>query len=401
MNDIDLHKVLSRASEGQDAPELVHQAMVTANRRLARRRGGLAAGVATAVVAGLVLVPRILASSPDPVNQPASPTNPSATSVPDADPATQPIWDPLSIGAAPLRATKLPERIDLQTAQGPTLQEQPMAGIVAALRDDTNLRLLDTDGTWRTVSLTASQGDLFGVDDVERPSISSDGTRVAVAAVAGIRVIDATTGAERTIPWPETFAPPRDNPPNVEWQPGDDGFIIFDVARTWLVGLDGSSREAPYRSYALGIDPDGPVYQNDFKVRTLLTWEGDRVVDKSPFVQCERMVAGYGMVACTTGSLQPSRSGPVVVAPETGKVIAYAPIKDPHATYSDNGGLTLLGFLDENTLLMAVGPAAFNSGDTEETRFLASWQFRTGEFQRISTGDADIRSIAVAPNLVE
>lgn len=324
-----------------------------------------------------------------------------APGVPDTDPATQSVWDPSSIEAASLRPTRVPERIDLQSAQGPTLHEQPMSGIVAALRDDTSLRLLDAAGTWRTVSLTASQGVTFGVDDVRRPSISSDGTRVAVAIEAGIRVFDGTTGTERTIPWPELFAPPRDNPPDVEWQPGDDGFIVFDIVRTWLVGLDGSSREAPYRSYALGIDPEGPVYQNDFEVNALLTWQGGEVVDEAPFIQCERIVAGYGMVACTAGSLQPSRSGPVVLDPTTGDVIAYAPIKDRNAIYSDNGGLTLLGFLDEDTLLMLVGPAAFHGNDVEEARFLASWQFRTGEFQRISTGDADMRSIALAPKLVD
>lgn len=35
MTDIDLHEVLSRASDGQDAPDLVDRALVTAKRRLA------------------------------------------------------------------------------------------------------------------------------------------------------------------------------------------------------------------------------------------------------------------------------------------------------------------------------------------------------------------------------
>lgn len=402
MTDIELHEVLSRASEDQDAPELVHRAAATANRRLARRRrGGMAAAVAAAVVAGVVLVPRLAGPSPDTVQEPAFTPGSSAPAAPNANPATQPVWDPLSIEAAPHRPTNLPERIDLQTAQGPALQAQPMSGIVAALRDDNSLRLLGTDGSWRTVSIASSQGASFGVDDVTRPAISSDGTRVAVATKAGIRVVDGTTSTELTIPWPERFAPPGDSPPNVEWQPGDDGFIIFDIDRTWLVELDGSSRAAPYRSYALGIDPDGPVYQNDFETQTLVTWEGDQIADESPFIQCERMVAGYGMVACTAGSLQPYRSGPAVVNPATGEIVAYAPIKDRNAIYSDNGGLTLLGFLDENTLLMLVGPEAFHDNDVTEERFLASWQFRTGEFERISTGDADMRSIAVTPMLVD
>lgn len=398
----DLRTVLEVATDEIKSPDLAGNALAAAGLRRARRRGALTATVAAALVAGVVLVPRVAGPSPDPVKEPATTPTPTPTPV-DTDPATQAVWDPRSIGEAPLRPTRVPAQLDLQDAQGPSVQEQPMSGIVAALRDESSLRLLNTDGTWRTVSVTASQGVPFGVGDVERPSISSDGTRVAVATEAGIRVIDGTTGAEGVVAWPERFAPPWDNPPNVEWRPGDDGFIVFDYRPPWLVGLDGSSREAPYRrSFELAVDPVGPVYQNDFETSTLLTWEGDEVVDESPFVQCERMVARHGLVACTTGSLEFSRSGPVVVDADTGEVVAYAPIKDRRAAYSDNGGLTVLGFLDEDTLLMLVGPGAYTAHDVPGDRHLAAWQFRTGEFQRISTGDAtDIRALAVAPELVE
>jgi hypothetical protein len=315
------------------------------------------------------------------------------------DPATQPVWDPRGIETLPLRRTRLPERIDPRSAHGPSVQERPMSGIVAAIHDVAGLRLLDTDGTWRLVPVLSGQDAVFGVTDYSRPSISFDGTRVAVAIEAGIRVIDATTGHEVTIPWPPPFSGRRDAPPSVVWQPGDDGFIVFDIVRTWLVALDGSHREAPFRSYAFGVDPDGPVYENAFRTTRLVTWAGDRIIDRVPFVQCERMVADYGMVACTAGSLQSFRSGPVVVDPRTGKVIAYAPVKDPNSLYSDNGGLTVLGFLDEDTVLMVVGPPAFHRNGVGEVRSLVSWQFRTGEFHRISTGR--LRSIAVAPQLVD
>lgn len=405
MTDLDLQEVLSRASDDQDAPELVVRALTEANRRLARRRAGAAAALATAVVAGIVLVSTVVGPSPDPVQAPATTRGPdrsghASPDVANTDP-TQPVWNPLSIERSPVRPTNLPARMDLRTADGPSPLEQTMPGAVAAVRDDTSLRLLGTDGTWRILPLEATPGYLFGADDVARPAISLDGTRVAVATEAGVRVIEVTTGTDETIQWPPALAPPWDNPPTVEWQPGDDGFVVFDIVSTWLVGLDGSSRKAPYRSYTLGIDPGGPVYQNDFQTRTLLTWDGDAVVAESPFIQCERLVAGYGLVACTTGSLQPSRSGPVVIDPTTGEIIAYAPIEDPNAVYSDNGGLTMLGFLDDDTVLMLIGPAAFHDQDITETRYLAAWQFRTGEFQRISTGDTNLRSIAVAPTLVK
>lgn len=402
MNDTDLHDVLSRASDSQDAPELVHRAVVTANRRRARRRSAVAVAVAAVVVGGVVLVPRIVTPSADPVKEPTSTPTPDATvDLPDTDIASQPVWDPATIATASLRPTRLPEQIDLQAAQGPSIQDQPMSGIVAALQVSNSLRLLDLDGTWRTVPIAAFEGPNFGVDDITRPAISSDGTRVAIATPAGIRVINATTGTEDTIPWPARFAPPWDNPPSVEWQPEDNGFIVLNPVEKWFVGPDGSSQEAPYRSYSLAVDPDGPVYEHDFNARTLIAWDGDQNLSEAPFpTQCERFAAGYGLVACTTGALQ-SRSGPVVADPTTGEILAYAPIEDPNARFSDNGGLTMLGFIDGDTLVMAVGPATFNGGDIPEERFLVSWQFRTGEFQRIATGNADIRQIAVAPALVD
>lgn len=398
MKETELHELLNRASEHQDAPELVSLAVSISKRRLAYRRTGLAAAAAAIVVIGIVLVPRIAGPSPDPVDEPTSIPSPIKSALPDTGPATQPIWNLSSIKPAPVRTTKLPQQIDFQSARGPSLQEQPMSSIVAALAYDNNLQLLDVDGTWRSVSLTTGQGVPFSVSDVVRPSISSDGTRVAVAVEAGIRVIDVSTDTERTVPWPKQFAPPWDNTLYVVWRPGDDGFIVADATRTWMVGLDGSSQKTPYGGHTLGIDPEGPVYESEFKTRTLVTWVDGTVVNSAPFIQCERIVAGYGMVACTAGNLEPFQSGPVVLDPVTGDIIAYAPMKDPNAIYSDNGGLTLLGFLDKDTLLMLVGPATFQAPAPEGERVLATWQFRTGKIQRISTGDAALRSISVALN---
>ena len=142
------------------------------------------------------------------------------------------------------------------------------------------------------------------------------------------------------------------------------------------------------RTPELGVDPEGPIYQNAPNLpHRLLTWEDDQVVHEAPFVQCQRMVAAHGLVSCTAGSLTPSQSGPIVVDPQTGDVIAYAPIKDRSATYSDNGYLTSLGFLDEDTVLLLVGAMDFKTMEVgEETWHLVAWQFRTGAFERITSG---------------
>lgn len=174
----------------------------------------------------------------------------------------------------------------------------------------------------------------------------------------------------------------------------------------WIVEPDGDARRVPY-DFAevydvLAVDPAGPIYQNDYPRNTVVTWEGDEAVNEAPFPQCERLTAAYGLVACTTGSLEFRRSGPVVVDPGTGEIVAYAPIADRNAVYSDNGRLTSLGFLDEDTVLLLAGPRDSTTADPgPEAWYLVSWRFRDGTFQRIASGDAHMQSIAVAPSLVQ
>ena len=96
------------------------------------------------------------------------------------------------------------------------------------------------------------------------------------------------------------------------------------------------------------------------------------------------------------------KSGPIVVDPATGDVVAYAPIRDANAVYSDNAHLTALGFVDPDTVLLIVTPMNFRTMDPEDgLTHLVSWDFRTGAFARLASGGPAMRSIAVAPDLVE
>jgi hypothetical protein len=396
----DLRTLLELATDEVESPDLARTSLATAHRRRTRRRG-IVAGVAAAVaVGGVIVVPRVVDERPDRTTPGEEMTPPTPTpSVDDGDPSTQPVWDPERVPELPVRRTVLPTSIAHGDNLDPSPEQVPMTGVVLATVDDSALYLLDPDGSWRMMPWS-SIGVPYGPTDIARPSISSDGTRVAVARDAGILVVDVTTGETRTIAWPTKFAPPRDNPPGVVWQPGDEGFVVFDIDGTWLVN-DGGSREAPFQSYAFAVDDTGPlVYVNNFERRTLVTWAGDKVDDESPFVQCERMVASYPYVACTAGSLQSGRSGPVVVDARSGEILAYAPIEDPNAAYSDNGGLTMLGFVDEDTVVMLVGGPAYTP-QPSGARHLVTWDFRTGEFERVATGGSVLRSVAVAPALLE
>lgn len=406
MRESELRDLLERATDRIDARDLAGSALDGARRQRVRRR---ASGVVMAVAATVTLAIGIgqLGSGSqrpdDPVDTPTSPPVPSPTPSATAGPATQPLWDPSSVTEEPWRSMGLPETLVVPSSAGEPVASQPMDGVVVAWpQEGADLQLLGTDGRWRTVPGTqdAVEGALY---DTVRPTISSDGTRVAMSTNAGVLVVDVTTGEDTTIPWPDEIAQPWDTAPGLRWLPGDEGFVVLHWRHTWLMDLEGGDRRAPYRGgyVSIGVDPDGAVYQNDYDRRSLLTWRGDQRVGEAPFIQCERMVGGYGLVACTTGSLQPFRSGPVVVDPVTGEVVAYAPIKDRNSVYSDNGHLTALGFLDADTVLLIIGPADFRTRQIgEESWHLVSWDFRTGAFERITSGDSRMRTTAVAPELL-
>jgi hypothetical protein len=69
--------------------------------------------------------------------------------------------------------------------------------------------------------------------------------------------------------------------------------------------------------------------------------------------------------------------------------------------YGDNGYPTAQGFLDPETVLLLVAPMDFRTMDPgEETWYLATWNFETGEIEHLTTGDTDLRTIAVATDVV-
>lgn len=404
----ELHGVLERATDRIVGGQLAARAGAIARRRRRRTRAATTFGAAVAsvlVVVGLTQLGSPVPRSEAPVVVPPTAT-PSRAPAPairvtDVDPATQPVWDPFDIGGAPLRPSRLPADLD-PPLDPPALTTMPGV-LVAWPEKGADVRLLGTDGEWRTVAGTADAVRGTLVDQV-LPAISHDATRVAMSTTDGLRVVDVTTGEDRTIAWPTPIAGPWDNAPQLQWLPEDDGVIVLHWRTPWLMRLDGSARAAPYpSSYVItAVDPGGAVYQNDYERRRLITWDGDTVLREAPFVQCERMVAEHGLLACTTGSLQSGRSGPVVIDPATGDVVAYAPIDDPSSAYSDNAFLTAKGFLDPETVLLLVGPMDFRTmklGDAEW--HLVAWRFRSGEFELLSSSDRDLRGISIAAATVD
>ncbi|MBD3947896.1 hypothetical protein [Nocardioides ganghwensis] len=255
MNDLD--QLLREATDHVASPDLAGRALAEAHRRRVRRTavGALAAvallggGVAWAVQeptpkAGVVDTP--------------VPTPTATPSAADTDPATQPIWDPFTVVDAPRRPSTLPEQI-APPADAPSIAEAPLPDVVLAWPEEgVDLRVLATNGEWRSVPGTANaiQGTFR---DVVSPAISPDGDRVAMAVDAGVLVVEATTGEQSVVPWPPELAGPVDSRPGLRWLPGDEGFVVLHWKRPWLVGLDGTGEPAPFGgAYGSGVmvDPD-------------------------------------------------------------------------------------------------------------------------------------------------
>lgn len=395
-----LNGVLDRATDTITSPGLARAALDGARRRRARRRAVAATAVAVVAVVGTVSV--VAAQRDDPPPAPiGSPTPSTGRDETGVDPLDQRLWDPHTIGDEPLGESVLPERLDPPDLP-PSVLDQPMeAAVVAWPEEGEDVKLLGTDGEWRCIP---------GTEDVaastwwfSNPALSSDGTQVALSTEGGVLVVDVTTGDQNRLPWPDALAPPWDSPPEVRWLSGDSGLAVLSWRNSWTVGFDGAWHEAPFAGSSVAIDPDGPIIEHRWQTDELVEWQGGEVARRTHFPwQGERFVARHGLVAFTTGSLgDHPRGGPVVADAATGELLAYAPIRDPHASYSDNGGLTVQGFLNEDTVLLLVKPddVAEDRQDLDSWHLVA-WNFRTGDFERLASGSGPMGTIDVATDLV-
>lgn len=412
----DLDRVFREATEHVAPPDLVGRALAGARRRRIRRTAAGAAAVLV-LVAGVVTwelqrpaqradVVQTPTSTPTPVPEPTS--APTVTPPLDANPATQPVWDPFTVVDAPRAPSPLPADV-VPPAEPPSLSDEPLPDVVLAWpQEGEDLRVLSTDGQWRSVPGTARaiQGTFH---DVVVPVISRAGDQIAMSTDAGVLVVEAATGDQKVLPWPPELAGPFDGRPRLLWLPDDEGVLVLHFEEPWLMGFDGSAKRAPYGGpYGSGVmvDPDtGTVRERRWEDRTLRTYD-----DSGGFSSVylggygERFVTRFSQVAYV-GNPGPVRrvamSGPVVLDPSTGEVVAFAPIRDPDSVYSDNANLTPLGMLDETTVLLLVSPMDYRTmGVDDGETHLVTWDVVSGDFALVASGDSRMRAIAVAPDLV-
>ena len=418
MSEENLRDLLERASD-VESRDLVGSAEREARRRTSRSRLGAVGAVAAAtalVVGGSVLAghdsePRREEPAGETSSAPPSPSSSESGAVnTDADKIAQPLWDPFTVVDAPRTVTTLPQ--DLVPPQSPpSVLDEPMEDVVVAWpQDGHDVRLLASDGTWRTLPDSAPEvtqpvpGEHGPWTRLRYPVPSPNGRLVAVSQHDGVRVVDVTTGDQVLHPWPKRLASPYDTFHHVRWL-GED-LLVLHVLGTYVMAPDGS-----FEPWAVDLDltgalsttPDGTAYVHDFERRTLTTFVDGTRTNRVDFPWWgERLAAGHGLVAFVGGTSSGwPRNGPMVVDPTTGEVLAYAPIKDPNAVYSDNGYLSPLGFLDQDTVLLEVGPMNFRTMNEGDERWhLVAWDFESGDFHLLSSGDTAMRDIAVVTDLV-
>lgn len=405
----DLQQVLREATDHVASPDLAGRALTAAHRTRVRRAsaGALAAVVLLGGGVAWAVQDRVPHAEvvDTPVPTPTATSTPTTVETGEAG-GTQPVWDPFTVVDEPRFDSVLRNDLD-PPASAPSVVDEPVpAAVMAWPEEGRDLRLLTPFGEWRSVPGTASIGSST-LRPVLSPAISSDGRLVAFAAEEGLWVVDVTTGEPRVLTWPEEISEPSDTLPDVQWMAGDQAVLVHHWDTPWIVNLDGSDEDASYLgryTASVAADPDGALLQRDFRSGTLVEWRDGEIARRSDdgIAWGERMVAGHGMVALTGSLGGGAYAGPVVVDVATGTLVAYAPIKEPSSEYSDNGHLTAQGFLDEDTVLLLVGPVRFG----KETRggeewHLVAWEFRTGGFEIVASGGSGMRTIAVAPGLVE
>lgn len=404
----DLHDVLERAAAPLERPDLARAALAGAHRVRVRRRGLAAVGATVALVSAVVVGtslagPRAV-ERPSPAPAPTDLPTTLAEAIPDE--VVEPFWDVAGVGRLPLRESTLPETVE-QPAAAPSLADAPVPAAALSLwgEGDTTY-LLTPDGEWRSVAHPGPEPALA--------TLSDDGTRLAMPGPAGLEVWDLPTGTPTTLPWPDDARlPVADLVVTLRWAADGEHVLVVGPRSSWWLGLDGSVESLPFPTnrYSADLYPteDGRVVELAATLggagRAVVEWEGGRRVsalDAGFLASLDRAAVGGELIAAARGvggyytpRERSDWDGLVVFGRQDMRARAFLPIRDANAAYSDNGRLTVHGFLDEETVLAWVLP------EGSEDWSLVAWHFSDGEMTRLAGGDAYARLTDVVPSLLE
>jgi hypothetical protein len=408
----DLHEVLERAAAPVERPDLAGAALARAHRVRVRRHGIAAGGAAVAVVAAVVVGTSLTGApsgrQPAPTGPPEGPPGAQTEAIPAS--VVQDFWDVPGVAELPLRDSVLPEQLE-QPASAPALAGAPVpAAAVSLWGEGDTTYLLSPDGEWRTVPHPGPEPWLA--------ELSDDGTRLAMPGPDGLEVWDVAAGTSTVLPWPaDARLPVADLVVRLRWDPDGEHVLLIGPRGSWVLGLDGTVEERPYPVNRYGedvyFDDDGRVVELATLPRQagreVVVWDGsERVsrVDATPLESLDRAAVRGDLVAAVRGDggwyspREPSDwDGLVVFGRDDVTARAYLPIRDGASTYSDNGYLTVHGWLDDETVLAWVQPRV-GQQEVGEEWYLVAWHYPSGELTRLSGGDGYARLTDVVPSLL-
>ncbi len=399
MTEETLHDILLRVTDGIESPDLAATALTTAPRRRARRRGALVA-VGSAVAVGSVIVAGALMDTDEtPAPAPGVPT-PTRTSdlglpplAPDIDPdRAQPIWDPEQVASLPWDdQLGLPQDLTpVRSAGGAT-----SAVVAAADHGDLFCLLLPT-GEW----VDAGGYPEPPLESAGRTiALSDDGSRIAVTGRSGLWWRDLPNGQWVRVDYPAGLQLPTDTPLGLDFGTVES-LVLAHWNAFWRVDLaTGSAERLPFDLYDdVSALPDGDVVASRFAT----SGKVPRVVERHHDGQVVSATspASLGSLQFAVGSdtsivaTRADGAYPDVAATDHDGLLAldldglttrgFLPVEDDIAYYADSGGLTAVGWLDDDTVL-----AKLRLRTETSTTWVITWNVETGDLRRVGSYPTD------------
>jgi hypothetical protein len=375
-----------------DLPEtqVAERAWDDAHRRVRRRRGAVAGGVAGLTVACVVAVAAVTGPEHDRSPSPApAPTTPAPTTEQRTAPVVQRLW---------LHGHWRSEVADLDfgripgSAAPPGLSTDPVDRAVLAINDpgaESRVLVYGEDGAWREVDVPGLVPPTHAAgypDPVLRPtSLSPDATQLALPQPRALVVVDLTDGTSRRFEVGIRF--------NVGVTWADDSHVLVSgtsnrqgaSTHSWMVHVtDGSVHASAYRPWTAFLDATtltwrrGPLRWGDGRVVQTIANNDGRGFTTPPQVRNGVVVGVMGVI--TSGQGLPFTTwGIVAIDADTGKVLAYLPVSRSKLTDS-----LVLGWDGDRPLVGLPHPDAVNLD-------VFAWDWRQGSLNPIaSVGARDV-----------
>jgi|GEM_PF-3373481 len=311
----------------------------------------------------------------------------ATTSASTIDPdRVQPAWDPDDVRELPAAGVLLPAVLVPEGDPGPV-----RGSAVAAADADGRCWVLGTSGEWTSTAYPEPELPFVG----RQVAIASSSDVVVVTGRRALWRRDVSSGDWIEVPYPAGFRTRFDYSPTLAVD--DDGRILLGQdQRWWLIDTDGGApTRLPFDRFDDVMTSGGDVLASRFAntsppTRAVEEWRSGSIIssqDATGFQSLQRPVADERSIAfarARTGYTVPASAvesdGLLALDRDGLTTRAFLPVPSRASYYSDNGGLSPVGWLDPDTVLVAVRPRS-----DPDTTWLVTWDVETGELARAAS----------------